>query len=157
MEAEGLSEEERDALLKDYEMGERRINGILEEEDRRQQDDLERKMQERRERRLKVRRKIEDLEAEKDGKNRELRAAIEDLNDETAAKMQQVQDKLDEEEKEVLGQVKQRMEKQRENKRQEFQSLLGRKGRSDDMEQMINEYEEESHALERKLQVEFEG
>lgn len=44
LEDKNLSEEERQALLKDFEMGERRINGLLEEEDRKQQDSLQRKL-----------------------------------------------------------------------------------------------------------------
>lgn len=47
--------------------------------------------------------------------------------------MQQVNDELQAEEDDVLGNVKQRMEKQRMNKRQEFQSLLGKNKKSDDM------------------------
>ena len=64
-----------------------------------------------------MRSKVEDLERQKDQKNKELRDAIEDLNDETAAKMQQVNDELQAEEDDVLGQVKDRMERQRINKR----------------------------------------
>ena len=43
-----LTEEERDNLLRDFNKNADRVNGLLEEEERKQQDDLQRKLEERR-------------------------------------------------------------------------------------------------------------
>lgn len=71
--------------------------------------------------------------------------------------MRAVNEELQAEENEFLNAAERRMDKQRKDKRLEFQALLGKNKKSDDMEMLVNDYEEDSHALERKLQIEFDS
>ena len=67
--------------------------------------------------------------------------------------MRAVNEELQAEENEFLNAAERRMDKQRKDKRLEFQALLGKNKKSDDMEMLVNDYEEDSRALERKLQI----
>ena len=54
--------------------------------------------------------------------------------------MRAVNEELQAEENELLNAAERRMDKQRKDKRLEFQALLGKNKKSDDMEMLVNDY-----------------